>query len=98
LYFYTAKNDNFFRLIQKNKKQTIKIKTPMKNTFKLFSLVMVSIVLFSCSTDEQDADLERAIKISENMQQLQAREGEETQTDSIAREDGNPLVIIVKKD
>ena len=70
----------------------------MKNTFKLFSLVMVSIVLFSCSTDEQDADLERAIKISENMQQLQAREGEETQTDSIAREDGNPLVIIVKKD
>lgn len=98
MYFYTAKNDNFFRLIQKNKKQTIKIKTPMKNTFKLFSLVMVSIVLFSCSTDEQDADLERAIKMSENMQQLQAREGEETQTDSIAREDGNPLVIIVKKD
>lgn len=98
MYFYTAKNDNFFRLIQKNKKQTIKIKTPMKNTFKLFSLVMVSIVLFSCSTDEQDADLERAIKMSENMQQLQAREGEETQTNSIAREDGNPLVIIVKKD
>lgn len=98
MYFYTAKNDNFFRLIQKNKKQTFKIKTPMKNTFKLFSLVMVSIVLFSCSTDEQDADLERAIKMSENMQQLQAREGEEIiKTDSIAREDGTP-VIVVKKD
>ena len=98
MYFYTAKNDIFFRLIQKNKKQTIKIKTPMKNTFKLFSLVMVSIVLFSCSTDEQDADLERAIKMSENMQQLQAREGEEiTKTDSTAREETNP-VIVVKKD
>lgn len=96
MYFYTAKNDIFFRLIQKNKKQTIKIKTPMKNTFKLFSLVMVSIVLFSCSTDEQDADLERAIKMSENMQQLQAREGEETQNDSIAKEDGNPIIVIKK--
>jgi hypothetical protein len=70
----------------------------MKNTVKLFSLLMVSLVLFSCSTDEQDADLERAIKMSENMQQLQAREGEETQTDSIAREDGNPHIIIIKKD
>jgi hypothetical protein len=70
----------------------------MKNTVKLFSLLMVSLVLFSCSTDEQDADLERAIKMSENMQQLQAREGEELiKTDSIAREDGTP-VIVVKKD
>jgi hypothetical protein len=70
----------------------------MKNTVKLFSLLMVSLVLFSCSTDEQDADLERAIKMSENMQQLQAREGEEIiKTDSIAREDGTP-VIVVKKD
>ena len=43
----------------------------MKNTVKLFGLLMVSIVLFSCSTDEQDADLERAIKLSENMQQMQ---------------------------
>ena len=57
---------------------------------------MVSIVLFSCSTDEQDADLERAIKMSENMQQLQAREGEETQNDSIAKEDGNPIIVIKK--
>ena len=69
----------------------------MKNTVKLFGLLMVSIVLFSCSTDEQDADLERAIKLSENVQQMQSREGEETQADSTAREETNP-VIIVKRD
>ena len=69
----------------------------MKNTVKLFGLLMVSIVLFSCSTDEQDADLERAIKLSENMQQMQSRVGEETQADSTAREETNP-VIIVKRD
>ena len=70
----------------------------MKNTVKLFGLLMVSVVLFSCSTDEQDADLERAIKLSENVQQMQSREGEQTSVDSTAREDGNPLVIIIKKD
>jgi len=69
----------------------------MKNTLKLFGLLMVSIVLFSCSTDEQDADLERAIKLSENMQQLQSRDGEETQADSTTREETNP-VIVLKKD
>ena len=69
----------------------------MKNTVKLFGLLMVSIVLFSCSTDEQDADLERAIKLSENMQQMQSREGEQTTVDSTSREDGTP-VIIAKKD
>ena len=70
----------------------------MKNTVKLFGLLMVSVVLFSCSTDEQDADLERAIKLSENVQQMQSREGEQTTVDSTSREDGNPLVIIIKKD
>jgi len=69
----------------------------MKNTLKLFGLLMVSIVLFSCSTDKQDADLERAIKLSENMQQLQSRDGEETQADSTAREDGTPI-LVSKKD
>ena len=69
----------------------------MKNTVKLFGLLMVSIVLFSCSTDEQDADLERAIKLSENVQQMQSREGEQTTVYSTSREDGTP-VIIAKKD
>ena len=80
----------------------------MKNTVKLFGLLMISVVLFSCSTDEQDEDLERAIKLSESMQQMQSREGDESQSDTIneeeiqiddiAKEDGNPLVIIIKKD
>ena len=80
----------------------------MKNTVKLFGLLMISVVLFSCSTDEQDEDLERAIKLSENVQQMQSREGDESQSDTIneeeiqiddiAKEDGNPLVIIIKKD
>ena len=69
----------------------------MKNTVKLFGLLMVSIVLFSCSTDEQDADLERAIILSESVQQMQSREGEQTSVDSTSREDGTP-VIIAKKD
>ena len=80
----------------------------MKNTVKLFGLLMVSVVLFSCSTDEQDEDLEKAIKLSENIQQMESREGNETQSDtikeeeiqidSIAREEGNPHIIIIKKD
>ena len=79
----------------------------MKKAVKLFGLLMVSVVLFSCSTDEQDEDLERAIKLSESMQQTQAREGDESQSDTIieeeiqidgiAKEETNP-VIIVKKD
>ena len=80
----------------------------MKNSVKLLGLLMVSVVLFSCSTDEQDEDLEKAIKLSENIQQMQSREGDESQSDTIneeeiqiddiAKEDGNPLVIIIKKD
>ena len=78
----------------------------MKNTVKLFGLLMISVVLFSCSTDEQDEDLERAIKLSENIQQMQAREGDETQSDTIkegiqidgiAKEEGTPI-LVTKKD
>ena len=69
----------------------------MKNTVKLFGLLMVSIVLFSCSTDEQDADLERAIKLSENVQQMQSREGEQTSVDSTSREDGTPILVLKKE-
>ena len=79
----------------------------MKNTVKLFGLLMVSVVLFSCSTDEQDEDLERAIKLSESMQQTQAIEGDESQSDTIneeeiqidgiAKEEGTPI-LVTKKD
>ena len=79
----------------------------MKNSVKLFGLLMVSVVLFSCSTDEQDEDLERAIKLSENIQQMQSREGDESQSDTIneeeiqidgiAKEEGTPI-LVTKKD
>ena len=69
----------------------------MKNTVKLFGLLMVSVVLFSCSTDEQDEDLERAIKLSESMQQMQAREGDGNPSDTISKEETNPI-IVSKKD
>lgn len=63
----------------------------MKNSVKLFGLLMVSVVLFSCSTDEQDEDLERAIKLSENMQQVQSKDGDGSQGD------GTPI-LVTKKD
>ena len=69
----------------------------MKKSVKLFGLLMISVVLFSCSTDEQDEDLERAIKLSENIHQMQSREGDETKNDSIAKEDGTPI-LVTKKD
>ena len=77
----------------------------MKNSVKLFGLLMVSVVLFSCSTDEQDEDLEKAIKLSENIQQMQAREGDENQTETKkerkqkernAREEGTPILVLKK--
>lgn len=68
----------------------------MKKTVKLFGLLMISVVLFSCSTDEQDEDLERAIKLSENIHQMQSREGDENPSDTIAKEDGNPIIVIKK--
>lgn len=69
----------------------------MKNSVKLFGLLMISVVLFSCSTDEQDADLERAIQISKNMQDLQGKDGDVTPTDSLSRGEGTPI-LITKKD
>ena len=63
----------------------------MKKSVKLFGLLMISVVLFSCSTDEQDEDLERAIKLSESMQQTQAREGDGTQ------EEGTPVIVAKKE-
>ena len=67
----------------------------MKNSVKLFGLVVACAFMFSCSTDEQDADLERAIKMSENMKKMQ--EKGDNQTGTAAKEAGTP-VIIVKRD
>lgn len=70
----------------------------MKNSVKLFGLVAVCALMFSCSTDEQDADLENAIQMSKNLQDSYAKDGDETQANVTNKEDGNPLIIIVKKD
>ena len=69
----------------------------MKNSVKLFGLLAVSLFIFSCSSDEQDADLERAIKMSESIYQ---REGVDSTNvaDSTAvlniKEEGNPQIVI----
>lgn len=81
----------------------------MKNLVKLFALALVGISLFSCTTDEYDAALEESVKVTENIQNAQFREGDEAakEQDSITvvdtlltyREvDGDPVIIVVKKD
>jgi hypothetical protein len=72
----------------------------MKNSLKLFGLLTLSLLVFSCSTDEQDADLERAIKMSESIYQ---REGVDSTNvnDSTAilnlKEDGVPVLVTKKE-
>ena len=72
----------------------------MKNSVKLFGLLVVSLFIFSCSTDEQDADLERAISMSENLRQKEVIDSTKV-ADSTSvlnlKEDGNP-VVVNKKD
>lgn len=71
----------------------------MKNLVKLFALVLVGISLFSCTTDEYDAALEESVKITENIQNQQSKEGDVTETNNTTTaEDGDPVVIIIKKD
>ena len=77
----------------------------MKNSVKLFALALVGITFFSCTTDEYDAALEQSVKVTENIQNAQFREAEEevkeqenTSDMSAKEDDGNPLIIIVKKD
>jgi uncharacterized lipoprotein YbaY len=71
----------------------------MKNLVKLFALVLVGISLFSCTTDEYDAGLEESVKVTENIRNQQSKEGDVTETQNITTtEDGDPVVIIIKKD
>lgn len=79
----------------------------MKKSVKLFAFVLVGITFFSCTTDEYDAALEQSVKVTENIQKAQFREGYEEgkeqdsivvlDTLSINREETQP-VIVVKKD
>ena len=79
----------------------------MKKSVKLFAFVLVGITFFSCTTDEYDAALEQSVKVTENIQKAQFREGYEegkeqdsivvADTLSINREENQP-VIVIKKD
>lgn len=69
----------------------------MKNSIKLFALALVASTFFSCTTDEYDAALEQSVKVTENIQNTQFKEGDEDNQNSSTSE-GTPLVVIVKKD
>lgn len=75
----------------------------MKNTIKLFGLLLVSISIFSCTTDEYDAELEKNANVIENTQSELAREGEgdaentQTAQTTSTTEETQP-VIVIKKD
>ncbi len=75
----------------------------MKNTIRLFGLVLVSISIFSCTTDEYDAELEKNANIIENTQSELAREGEgdeentQTAQTTSTTEETQP-VVVVKRD
>ena len=72
----------------------------MKNSLKLFGLLTLSLLVFSCSTDEQDADLERALKLSESSYQREGVDSTNVADSTIVvthREDTNP-VTVSKKD
>lgn len=72
----------------------------MKNSLKLFGVLVFSLSVFSCSTDEQDADLERALKLSESSYQREGDDSTNVADSTIVvthREDTNP-VTVSKKD
>ena len=72
----------------------------MKNSLKLFGVLVFSLSVFSCSTDEQDADLERALKLSESSYQREGVDSTNVADSTIVvthREDTKP-VTVSKKD
>ena len=69
----------------------------MKNTVKLFALALVSFTIFSCTTDDYDAALNENVKVTENIQSLLSKEGDEEVLNATTDE-GTPVVVIVKKD
>ena len=72
----------------------------MKNSVKLFGLLAVSLFIFSCSSDEQDAELERAIKMSESIYQKEGVDSTNV-ADSTAifniKDDSTPVIVNKKE-
>lgn len=69
----------------------------MKKSVQLFALALVGFTFFSCTTDEYDAALEESVKVTENIQNAQFKEGDVDNTQN-STSDGTPVVVIVKKD
>ena len=70
----------------------------MKNLGKVFGFVCLSVLLFSCTTDEQDLELQNAIAGSQKIEMSTMEEEKEIVKDTcIMLVEGNPLVV-VKRD
>ncbi|MCW1146981.1 hypothetical protein [Flavobacterium lacisediminis] len=70
----------------------------MKNSIQLFALALVASTFFSCTTDEYDAALEQSVKVTENIQNAQFKDGDVVPTDSLATEADNTPPVIIKRD
>ena len=69
----------------------------MKNLGKVFGFVCASVLLFSCTTDEQDLELQNAIAESQKIEESMKAVGSVVQDSLITLVEGNPLVV-VKRD
>lgn len=69
----------------------------MKNLGKVFGFVCASVLLFSCTTDEQDLELQNAIAESQKIEMSTMEEEKEIVKDScIMLVEGTPIVVIKK--
>lgn len=69
----------------------------MKKSVQLFALALVAFTFFSCTTDEYDAALEESVKVTENIQNAQFKEGDEETQNATTAQDGTPI-LVTKKD
>jgi hypothetical protein len=70
----------------------------MKKSVQLFALALIGFTFFSCTTDEYDAALEQSVKVTENIQNAQFKDGEEEETQNTATAEENQPVVVIKKD
>lgn len=68
----------------------------MKNLGKVFGFVCASVLLFSCTTDEQDLELQNAIAESQKIEESMKEVGSLVQDSCIVLVEGTPIVVIKK--